>query len=54
MPPPWIVEAVDIFEQGGFGLAAGMPSMAPDQLRLQCFEKSFGHRIILAISRAAH
>ena len=34
MPAARVIEAVDVLKDGGFGLAAGFPNRAPDQLRL--------------------
>ena len=39
MFPTRIAEAVDVFEEGDFGLATGVPVSAPDQFCLQRFAK---------------
>ena len=36
-----VVEAVDVFEEGDFDLAAGLPVAAPDQFGLQRLEEAF-------------
>ena len=54
MFPARIVEAVDIFEEGDFDLATGLPVAAPDQFGLQRFEEAFDGRIVVAIALAAH
>ena len=62
----WVVEAVDVFEEGNFDLTAGLPASAPDQLRFEGFEETFdgsprhwactngAHGSIIAVSRSAH
>ena len=54
MPPPWIIEAVDILEDRTFCLAACVPTIAPDQLCLDGFEERLNHRIVVTITLAAH
>ena len=49
-----IIEAVDVLEDGGFGLATGFPIVPPDQLGLDCFEEGFNRGVIVAIAFAAH
>jgi hypothetical protein len=38
MPSARVIEAVDVLKDAGFGLAAGFPCPAPDQLGLDGFE----------------
>ena len=54
MPPPWIIEAVDVLEDRAFCLAACVPTIAPDQLSLDGFEERFNHRIVVTITLTAH
>lgn len=41
MLPAWVIEAVDVFEEGDFDLATGLPVAAPDEFGLQRFEEAF-------------
>jgi hypothetical protein len=34
MPAPWIVEGIDVLEQGQFDLPPGQPYAAPNQFSL--------------------
>ncbi|MFT4784541.1 MAG: hypothetical protein ACI9IV_002288, partial [Paracoccaceae bacterium] len=54
MTPSWIIEPIDILEDGPFSLASGFPAVAPDQLCFERFEECFHHGIVVAISFAAH
>ncbi len=54
MPSYGVIEAVDVTSNGGFGLVAGAPDGAPDQLGLDGFEHGFDHRVVIAIALAAH
>ena len=54
MAAAWIVEAVDILEYRALCLAACVPAVAPDQLRLDGFEERFNHGIVVTITFAAH
>ena len=49
-----IVEAIDILEYRAFCLAACVPAVAPNQLRLDGFEERLNHRIVVTISLTAH
>jgi hypothetical protein len=39
MPTARVIEAVDVLEDGGFGLATLFPRLAPDQLGLDGYEE---------------
>ena len=54
MPPPWVIEPVDILEYRALRLASGFPARAPDQLRLDGFEERLNHGVVIAIAFAAH
>ena len=54
MPPPWIVEPVDILECRALCLATYVPAGAPDQLCRDGFEDRLNHGIVVTISLAAH
>lgn len=54
MVAAWIVEAVDVFEEGGFDLSAGLPVAAPDQFGLQRLEEAFDGRIVVTIALPTH
>ena len=49
-----VVEAVDVFEEGDFDLAAGLPGAAPDEFRLQRLEEAFDGGVVVAIALTAH
>ena len=49
-----IVEGVDVFEEGDFNVAAGLPIAAPDQFRLKRLEEAFHCGIVITISLPAH
>ena len=53
MPASWIVEAVDIFEDGHLGVATCAPGPLPDQLRLDGFEDRFHRRVVVGTVLAA-
>lgn len=52
MPAAQIIEAVDVLKDRGFGLAAGFPCPAPDQVGLDVFEERLDNGI--AIGPADH
>jgi hypothetical protein len=54
MPSARIIEAVDVSNDGGFGLAAGFPCPALDQLGLDGFEELLDNGIVIAIALATH
>jgi len=54
MAPTWVVEAIDVLEDGGLGLTPGWPGLAPEHLGLQAFEERFNSRIVIAIAFARH
>ena len=37
----WIIEPINILEQGTLDLAARLPLLSPDEFGLQAFEESF-------------
>jgi len=41
-----IIKPINVFEQGHLGLPACCPCIAPDQLRLKCFEEGFDNGVI--------
>ncbi len=45
MPSARVTEAVDVLEDGGFGLAADFPCPPPDQLGLDHFEERLDNKI---------
>ena len=47
-----VVEAVDVFKEGDFDVAAGLPVSAPEQFGLEGFEEALDGRVIIAISLA--
>ena len=60
MFPAWVIEPVDVFEDGDFSgpwclrgpsCLAGVP---PDQRGLDGREESFHHRIVITITLGAH
>ena len=44
-----VVEAVDVFKEGDFDVAAGLPVSAPEQFGLEGFEELLDGRVITAI-----
>ena len=54
MPSAWIVEAIDILEDGQLCFSSRLPRPAPDQLGLDRFEEGFDSRVVVTISLAAH
>jgi anti-sigma factor ChrR (cupin superfamily) len=44
-----VIEAVDVLEDGGFGLATGLPCAAPDEFCLDGFAEGFDSCIAVAI-----
>ena len=53
MPPPWIVESVDILEQRQFALPSGVPWLPPDQFSLHSFEEGLDNGVIPTIALTA-
>jgi hypothetical protein len=49
MPAAWVIEAVDVSADGGFGLAMGFPRPAQDQLDLDGFEERLDNGVVMAI-----
>jgi len=54
MAPAWVVEAVDVLEDGGLCLTPGWPSLAPKHFGLQAFEEGLDRGIIIAVALARH
>ena len=54
MSSAWVIEAVDVLEQRGFGLLSGLPCLAPDEFSLDGFEEGFYSGVIITISFATH
>lgn len=54
MSAAWVVEAVDVFEDGNFDVSTGLPVPAPDQFGLEGFEETFDGCVIIAIAFATH
>jgi hypothetical protein len=52
MPAARVIEAVDVLEDGGFGLASGLPRAAPDQFGLDRLEEGLDGSVIVAIALA--
>ena len=50
----WVVEAVDVFEEGEFDLSAGLLVPSLYDFGLEGFEKALDGGIIMAIAFAAH
>ncbi len=48
MTPSRIVEAVDVFEDGDFGITTRSPGPLPQQLSLDGFEERLDRRIVIA------
>ena len=54
MSSAWIVEAIDVLKECGFGFSPRCPGVSPDQLGLQGFEEGLHCRVVKAISFPAH
>lgn len=54
MPTARVTKAVDVLEYGGFGLAAGLPPAAPDQVSLDGFEECVDRCMVVEVALAAH
>ena len=48
------MEAVDVLDDGGFGLAMGFPDPARDQLGLDGLEEGLDSGVVIAIALASH
>ena len=48
MAPARIVEAVDVFEDGDFGITTRSPGPLPQQLSFDGFEEGLDHRVVIA------
>jgi hypothetical protein len=51
VPTARVIEAVDVLEDGGFGLASGLPCAAPDQFGLNRLEEGLYSSIIVTVIR---
>jgi hypothetical protein len=49
-----IVEAIDVFEDGDFGIAARLPALLPQQLCLDRLEERRDRRVIIAVAFTAY
>ena len=49
MSSTWIIEAIDIFEDGHLSVATRPPGLLPKQLSLDGFEEGFDSRVVAAI-----
>jgi len=49
-----IVEAIDVLEDGSFGVPPRRPFLSPDQFGFQRFEEGFDGGIIVTVTLAAH
>ena len=49
-----VMEAVDVLEDGGFGLATGFPNPASDQFGLDDLEERPDSGVVMAVALAAH
>ncbi len=54
MPAAGGIEAVDVLEVGGFGLATGVQRPAPDQFGLDGLAECLDSGVVIAIALAAH
>ena len=54
MASTWVVEAVDVLEDGGLCLTSGWPILAPKHFSLQAFEEGLDRRVVIAIALARH
>ena len=48
------IEAVDVLEDGGLGLAARVPGPAPDQFSLDGLEEGLDGGVVIAVAFAAY
>ena len=49
-----VVEAVDVFEEGDFDLATGLPVATPDEFGLQRLEEAFDGGIVVTVAFPTH
>ena len=54
MSAAWIIEAVYVLEDSGFGLATRFPGPAPNQLGLDRLEEGLNGCVVIAVAFAAH
>ena len=54
MASSWIVEAVDVFEDGDLSLPSVVPCVPPDQFSFDGFEEGLDGGVIVTIALAAH
>ena len=54
MTAAWIVETIDVFENGHLSLAPCLPRSPPDQLGFDCLEERFDGGIVVTITLSTH
>ena len=54
MSSSWIVEPVDVFEDGHLGVAAGVPGPLPQELGLDRLEEGLDRSVVVAIPGSTH
>ena len=54
VPPLAIVKALDVFEDFAAGLSSGVPLTLVNQFELEGGEEALRHRVVPAVSLAAH
>ena len=54
MSAAWVIEAVDVLEDGGFGLATRFPRPAPNQLDHDRLEEGLNGSVVIAVAFSAH
>ena len=54
MSASWIIEAIDVFEDGYLGVATRPPGLPPQQLSLDRLEEGFDRCVVVAIPSSAH
>ena len=54
MPSTRVIEADNVLEDSGFGLATGFPRPAPDQFGLDDLEERLDSGVVIAIALAAY
>lgn len=54
MASTWIVEGIDILEDGGSSLTMDWPAFPPQLFRLQAFEKRFDSGVVKTVSFSGH
>jgi len=49
MPPPGIIEAINVAAKGQFGIRPCQESCPPDQIGFDSFEYGFHHGVVVAV-----